>query len=90
MPRVDPEALEHHELEKIFIAAKLAEAQRVEEVLTLEGIQYVVSVEQFVSGFLFFRPRNGAVFYVSTAQADHCRSRLVDAGLSRGVVAEDA
>ena len=65
MPRVDPDALEHHDLEQIFIAAKLAEAQRVEEVLTLEGIQYVVNVEQFVSGFLSFRPRNGAVFYVA-------------------------
>jgi len=90
MPRVDPDALEHHNLEQIFIAAKLAEAQRVEDVLTLEGIQYVVNVEKFVSGFLSLRPRNGAVFYVASAQADYCRSRLVDAGLSRGVVTEDA
>lgn len=91
MGRVEPEALEHRDLERVFIAAKLTEAQRVEEVLTLEGVEYVVSVEPFVAGvFSTFRPRNGAVFYVASAQADYSRSKLITAGLGRGVVAEEA
>ena len=69
MARVDADALEHHELERVFIAARLKEAQRVEEVLTLEGVDYVVNVEPFVSG----------LFGVSTTE---WRSvlRLVDSG----------
>ena len=91
MSRVEREALEYHDLEQIFIAARLSEAQRVEEVLTLEGVEYVVSVEPFVAGiFSTFRPRNGAVFYVASTQADYCRSKLISSGLGQGVVAEEA
>ena len=91
MARVDLEALEDRELERIFIGARLEEAQRVETVLTEAGVEYVVKVEPFVAGiFSTFRPRNGAVFYVTSAQADYCRSKLIDAGLGRGVIAEDA
>jgi hypothetical protein len=90
MSKVDVDALEHHELERVFIAARLKEAQRVEEVLTLEGVDYVVNVEPFVSGlFSAFRPRNGAVFYVSLTQADYSRTKLVEAGLGRGIVAAE-
>jgi len=90
MSRVEPDALEHHDLERIFIAARLTEAQRVEDVLTLEGVEYVVKVEPFVAGvFSTFRPRNGAVFYVVSSQADYCRSKLISAGLGRGAVAEE-
>ena len=91
MGRVEPDALEHHDLQRIFIAARLTEAQRVEEILTLEGVEYVVSVEPFVAGvFSTFRPRNGAVFYVVSTQADYSRAKLTSAGLGRGVVAEKA
>ena len=89
MVRVESDALEHHDLERIFIAARLTEAKRVEEVLTLEGVEYVVNVEPFVAGvFSTFRPRNGAVFYVTSTQAAYSRSKLIGAGLGRGVVAE--
>ena len=89
MVRVEAEALEHHDTERVFVAARLAEAQRVEEVLTHAGVDYLVKVEPFVAGiFSTFRPRNGAVFYVIVAQADYCRLKLIEAGLGRGVVAE--
>ncbi len=91
MPRVELEALEHHELERVFVAARLAEAQQVEEALTLEGVDYVVKVEPFVAGiFSTFRPRNGAVFYVAATQAGYCRAKLLAAGLGRGVIDEKA
>ena len=78
-----------HELERIFVAARLAEAQRVEEVLALQGVEYVVEVEPFVAGiFSTFRPRNGAVFYVRSSQAPFCRARLLEAGLGRGLIDE--
>lgn len=91
MVRVESEALEHHETERIFVAARLGEAQQVEDVLTQAGVDYHVKVEPFVAGISStFRPRNGAVFYVIVSQADYCRSKLVDAGLARGVIDERA
>ena len=90
MTRVEPDALEHHALTKVFIAARLKEARRVEELLTGHGVNYVVKVEPFIGGFLSaLRPRQGAVFYVQEAQASFCRDRLTAAGLDRGVVVED-
>jgi len=88
--RVDRQDLDHQELERIFVAARLAEAQHVEEVLTLAGIEYVVDVEPFVAGiFSTFHPRYGAVFTVRASQSMFCRERLIEAGLGRGVIAEE-
>ena len=84
MPRVDAEALADDAL-RVYIAARLAEAQRVEAVLTEHGADYVVSVELFRAGILS-RPHHGAVFYVAASCADHCRELLVTAGLTRGIV----
>lgn len=70
---------------RVYIAARLAEAQRVEGVLTEHGADYVVSVELFRAGLLS-RPHHGAVFYVAAADADRCRELLVTAGLTRGIV----
>ena len=90
MARVEPEALSPRRLSRIFIAARLAEAQRVEELLTVNGVDYVVKVEPFMSGVLSaLRPRNGAVFYVTAEQARFCRAQLAAAGLDRGVIEED-
>jgi hypothetical protein len=80
MVRIEAEALEHHETERIFVAARLGEAQQVEDVLTQAGVDYHVKVEPFVAGiFSTFRPRNGAVFYVASRRracpgASPCRS----------------
>jgi hypothetical protein len=89
MARVEPEALSHHELTKIFLTPSLREALRVEEVLTAAGVDYVVRVEP-CGRSLFGSPRNGAVFFVSAGQAEYCRTRLTDAGMELGVIdAED-
>ena len=87
MARVEPEALSHRELSRVFIAGTLAEAQRVEEMLSVNGVDYVVRVEPFRAS-LFFSPRNGAAFYVTREQAEYCRTHLTDAGLGRGVLGD--
>ena len=87
---MDADTLEHQDLERVFVAARLREAQAAETTLTEAGIEYVVEVEPFVGGiFSTFRPRNGAVFYVRAGQASFCRSALLGAGLGRGVVEEE-
>src|SRR5258705_3049081 len=85
MARVEPEALENQDLTPVFLATKLKEAQRVEHALT--DVSYVVEVEAY-SRSLFGTLRYGATFYVIAGQAEYCRSRLVAAGLHRGVIDE--
>lgn len=85
MARIEPEGLA--EPERVFIAATLAEARRVEDLLSAEGVDYVVQVEQFIKSVLF-GPRNGAAFYVASGQAAYCRSRLTASGLGQGVLVE--
>ena len=84
MTRVEPEALENHKLERVYLAGTLAEAQQVEGLLTGTGVDYVVKVEQYRTS-PFFGVRNGATFYVADGQAAYCRSQLVAAGLGYGV-----
>jgi hypothetical protein len=85
VPRVHAEALAD-DTSRVYIAARLGEAQRVEAVLTEDGTDYVVSVELFRAGLLS-RPHHGAVFYVPASRADRCRELLVATGLTRGLVA---
>ena len=84
MARVDAETLAG-DPSRVYIAARLSEAQRVEAVLTENGADYVVSVELFRAGLLS-RPHHGAVFYVADSRADRCRECLLAAGLTRGLV----
>jgi hypothetical protein len=75
--------------ERVFIAGKLREALLVEEVLTAAGVNYAVQVEPFGTSILFSQ-RNGAAFYLTSGQADYCRTRLIASGLGRGVVEDPA
>ena len=88
MVRVEAEALSHGDLSRVFIASTLREAQQVEALLTVIGVDYVVQVEPYRAS-LFFGPRNGAAFYVSLEQADYCRLQLNAKGFGRGVLEED-
>ena len=88
MARVDVEDFADEDASRIFVAAALAEAQRVEAVLTANDVNYAVSVELFRAG-LRTRSRHGAVFYVESARAARCRELLSAAGLGRGVINED-
>ncbi len=87
MAHVDPEALAHHELARVYIAGTLAEAKAVEELLTGNGVDYVVQVEPYRASILF-GPRNGAAFYVADGQAEFCRQQLVAGGFHRGLLEE--
>jgi hypothetical protein len=64
------------ELELVYIAAKVAEAQRVEAILEEQGIEYTIQVEQYRSGVIFSSVRAGAFFYVLPEAAARCREGL--------------
>jgi hypothetical protein len=88
MARVELEALEGQDLARIYIAAKLRDARRAEEVFTAQAVDYVVSVEPVLRS-LFGSTRNAAVFSVPADRADACAEFLIDAGLGQGVVANE-
>jgi len=88
MARIDPEKL--RDPERIFVAGSLRAARRVEEWLTMAGVDYAVQVEPFGRTVLFRTIRNGAAFYVTSSQAKYCREQLAITGLKDGVVDDRA
>lgn len=85
MVRVAFEDFVDKELERIYLAAELAEAKRVEEVLSANGIDYAVEVERYTRLSLFSSEYAGAAFYVISGQANFCKRVLVEAGLKTGI-----
>jgi len=60
----DPSFFEDREMDLIYIARKLKEAQRLEGVLTESGVEYAVEADKYSGGVIFRSERIGAFFYV--------------------------
>ena len=89
MAKVDLEAFEDRQRELIFIARRVREAERVEALLTDEGIDYALAFEPFLHGGAFgILTLTGVAFYVLSGQAPYCRQLLGQHGLAVGVVEE--
>jgi hypothetical protein len=75
----------------IYIAARLSEAKRVEEVLTRNGIDYAVEIAPYATRLLGLFPTryNGAMFHVVAEEARSCRQALQAAGITRGLVEDE-
>jgi hypothetical protein len=84
MARIEPDALD--DPERIYIAGTLRTALRIEDWLTMAGVDYAVQVEPYGRSLLFGTLRMGAAFYVRSGQAAYCREQLMTAGLGGGVV----
>jgi hypothetical protein len=90
MSLVDPEAFDGKEVAIVYVAGRLQEAKRVEEILSASGVDYAVDVEPFEGRVLGIRTEyEGLGFYVSSVQADFCRLALRKAGLVQGLVEEE-
>lgn len=71
---------EDQELELIFIARRLKEALRLEEVFTKAEIDYLVEPDRYSGGIIFRTERVGAFFYVAAENADAARLVMTGAG----------
>jgi hypothetical protein len=78
--RRQDEAFALGELTLIYIARRLKEAQRLEDLLTTAGLDYLVETDTYRGGFLFVTERIGAFFYVQPATEAPCREFLVQNG----------
>jgi hypothetical protein len=76
MARVEAAEFGERETRLVFIASSVAEAERVEEALEDDGIDFAVALERYVAGLLFARERAGVGFHVLEAQAAYARTLL--------------
>jgi len=91
MALVDPATFDDKDITMVYVAGRVSEGKRVEEILSRHGIDYAVDVEPFQAHVLGILPveYEGVGFYVLTAQADFCRQVLRDAGVVQGLVEDD-
>ena len=64
----------------IFIAKRLKEALKLEQILTDAGVDYGVEADRYRGGFIFQSERIGAFFYVLEEVADTARQVLTSHG----------
>ncbi len=78
--RQEPSYFGEVELELIYIAKKLKEALRLEQLLTDSDIEYLVEPDRYRGGVLFQTERIGAFFYVAPAELEKTRALLGRSG----------
>ncbi len=89
MSRIPMEAFEDGtEIVRVYLAARLDEAQAVERALDAAELSYGVEVEDFVapSALGSSAPRRGVGFWVEEAAVARCAGALERAGLVAGLV----
>ena len=89
MARVAIDDFGDKEVVRIYLAARLSEAQGVEAELTTHSIDYAVEVEPYwATVVLWVSEYAGAAFYVIADQADLCCNILRQAGICAGLMEE--
>lgn len=64
MARQEPDFFGDQELNLVYVARKLKEALRLEQLLTEAGLDYLVEPDKYSGGVIFRSERIGAFFYV--------------------------
>ena len=67
-------------MDLLYIARKLKDALRVEELLTSADIDYAVETDEYVGGVLFRAARVGAFFYVLPDSLERAQTLLQENG----------
>ena len=74
--RRDAEFFGDTELNLIYMARRLRDALRLEDLLTAAGIEYVVETGAYTGVLLIKRDLTGAFFYIPPADLEHAREVL--------------
>lgn len=74
--RREPDHFGDQELELLYIAKKLRDALKLEDLLTQAGLDYLVEPDRYVGGTIFRSERVGAFFYVDPAAGESARQTL--------------
>ncbi len=74
--RQEPDFFGEQDLDLLYIAKKLKEALAIEELLTGNGLDYLVEPDKYSGGLMFRAERVGAFFYVWPADTAKARELL--------------
>jgi hypothetical protein len=75
--RRDNEYFGEAELDLVYMAHRLRDALKIEELLTAAGFDYMVETGTYMGGVLFKRELTGAFFYVSPSNREPVRELLL-------------
>ena len=78
--RREPDFFGEQELGLVYVAKKLKEALRLEELLTAAGLEYLVEPDKYRGGIIFPSERVGAFFYVAPESDRAVREVMQGAG----------
>jgi hypothetical protein len=70
------------ELELVYIAKRLNEAQLLEDLLTESGLDYLVEPDKYMGGVILRRELVGAFFYVDPANGSVARETMQRGGFA--------
>jgi hypothetical protein len=76
------------DLDLLFIAGRLKEAQRLEGVLDAAGVDYLIETDTYRGGFIFVSERVGAFFYCREEDTERARAAMREAGFKPYTVKE--
>lgn len=68
------------DLALVYIAKRLKEAKRLEQVLTAANLDYLVETDTYRGGFIFVSERVGAFFYVHPDHEEICHNAMKENG----------
>jgi len=75
--RRNAEFFDEVELDLVYMARRLRDALKLEELLTREGVDYLVETGTYTGGFLIRRDLTGAFFYVAPTDLSAVRQLLI-------------
>lgn len=77
------------ELELVYIAKRLNEAQLLEDLLTESGLDYLVEPDKYMGGVILRRELVGAFFYVDPINGNLTRETMKRGGFAPYLTSAD-
>jgi len=78
--RREPDHFGDQELDLVYVAKRLKEALRLEQVFTDAGVDYLVEPDRYSGGVIFRSERVGAFFYVAPDRTSAAHEIMTNAG----------
>ena len=76
--RREPEFSDNRELRLLFMARRLRDALRLEDLLTQSGIDYCIETGDYEAGIIFKRELTGAFFYIDPGDLVRSQQLLIE------------
>jgi len=78
--RKEPDHFGDQELDLVYVAKRLKDALRLEQIFTDAGLDYLVEPDRYTGGVIFRSERVGAFFYVAPESTLAAREVMTNAG----------